>query len=67
MYLFQENNSEAQKISEKKRDLLYVEFLESLEPREVEVVLGIFKKDQGVKGLTVEFVKKAFPNMFPQS
>lgn len=67
LYLFQENNSEAQKISEKKRDLLYVEFLESLEPREVEVVLGIFKKDQGVKGLTVEFVKKAFPNMFPQS
>jgi hypothetical protein len=39
--------------------------LESLEPREAEVVIGIFKKDQGVKGLNYKFVKDCFPDMLP--
>jgi hypothetical protein len=39
--------------------------LESIEPREAEVVIGIFKKDQGVKGLDYKFVKEAFPNLLP--
>jgi hypothetical protein len=39
--------------------------MESLEPREIEVVIGIFKKDLGVKGLTYKFVKEAFPNLLP--
>ena len=41
------------------------QLLESLEPREAEVVLGIFQKDQGVKGLDYKFVKEAFPSMLP--
>jgi hypothetical protein len=36
-----------------------------LEPREAEVVIGIFRKDQGVKGLTYKFVKEAFPKLLP--
>jgi hypothetical protein len=39
--------------------------LESIEPREAEVVVGIFQKNQGVKGLTYKFVKEAFPKLLP--
>jgi hypothetical protein len=39
--------------------------LESIEPREAEVILGIFQKDLGVKGLDYKFVKEAFPDMLP--
>jgi hypothetical protein len=65
LYLFQKNHPEAVKLSEQKREQLFVEFLEALEPREAEVVIGIFNKDQYVKGLTYEFVKKAFPQLLP--
>jgi hypothetical protein len=39
--------------------------VESIEPRESEVIIGIFKKDQSVKGLDYKFVKEAFPNLLP--
>jgi len=53
------------KLTPKKREQLLVELLSALEPREAEVVMGILKKDQGVKGLDYKFVKEAFPNMLP--
>jgi len=65
IYLFQEGHPEAEKLSPRKQNELLILFLESLEPREAEVVMGIFKKDQGVKGLTYNFVKEAFPNLLP--
>ena len=61
LYLFQKGTN----LNEKKLNELLIQLLESLEPREAEVVMGIFKKDQGVKGLTYNFVKEAFPNMLP--
>jgi len=65
IYLFQTGNPNAQRISERRRTELLIILLESLEPREAEVVMGIFKKDQGVEGLTYEFVKEAFPQLLP--
>lgn len=65
MYLFRKNDITAETLSDRKRKELLIQFLESLEPREAEVVMGIFKKDQGVEGLTYEFVKECFPDMLP--
>jgi hypothetical protein len=38
--------------------------LESLEPREAEIVIGIFRKDLKVKGLTEKFIRKNIPDIF---
>lgn len=65
IYLFQEGHPEAEKLNPRKQNELLIQFLEALEPREAEVVMGIFKKDQGVKGLNYDFVKEAFPNLLP--
>ena len=65
MYLFREGDPTAENLSERKRKELLIQFLESLEPREAEVVMGIFKKNQGVTGLNYEFVKECFPDMLP--
>jgi hypothetical protein len=40
--------------------------LESLEPREADVVIGILKKDLGVKGLNHKFLKDNIPNIFSE-
>jgi len=65
LYLFQLGNQTAENLTPRKQNELLLQLLESLEPREAEVVIGIFKKDQGVSGLTYKFVKEAFPNMLP--
>ena len=65
LYLFQKGQPSAEALTPRKQNELLLQILESLEPREAEVVMGIFKKDQGVKGLTYNFVKEAFPNMLP--
>ena len=53
MYLFREGDPTAENLSERKRKELLIQFLESLEPREAEVDMGIFKKNQGVTGLKI--------------
>jgi DNA-directed RNA polymerase sigma subunit (sigma70/sigma32) len=63
--MFQKGNPTAEALTPKKQNELLILLLESLEPREAEVVMGIFGKDQGVPGLTYKFVKEAFPNMLP--
>lgn len=65
LYLFRQGEHTAESISERKQKELLLQLLESLEPREAEVLMGIFKKDQGVNGLTYEFVKECFPDMLP--
>ena len=62
-YLFQKGNPQAEALSVKRREEILVQILESLEPREAEVIIGIFQKDLGVKGLTYKFVKEAIPNI----
>jgi len=65
LYLFQEGHPSSETLSQRKRDELFIQLIESLEPREAEVVIGIFQKDQGVKGLDYKFVKEAFPELLP--
>ena len=63
--MFRKGDATAQNLTERKRTELLIQLLETLEPREAEVFMGIFKKDQGVKGLTYNFVKECFPDMLP--
>jgi len=65
LYLFKKGDPTAEKLSEEKRKELLLQLIESLEPREAEVVIGILNKDLGVKGLTYKFVKEAFPQLLP--
>ena len=65
LYMFQVGNQTAEGLSEKRRTELLIQMLESIEPREAEILLGIFQKDLGVKGLDYKFVKEAFPNLLP--
>lgn len=65
LYLFRKGDATAEKLSEEKRKQLLLQLIESLEPREAEVVIGILNKDLGVKGLTYKFVKEAFPKLLP--
>jgi hypothetical protein len=65
LYMFQKGNETADKLTDKKREQLLVELLQNLEPREAEVIMGIFRKDFGVKGLDYKFVKEAFPALLP--
>jgi hypothetical protein len=63
--LFEKGNPSAEVLTPQKREQLLLQLLESIEPREAEVVMGILKKDLGVKGLDYKFIKEAFPNLLP--
>ena len=65
LYMFRVGDPTAEQLTDKRRNELLVQILESIEPREAEVILGIFQKDLGVKGLDYKFVKEAFPQMLP--
>ena len=65
MYMFRVGDPTAEKLNEHRRNELLIQMLESIEPREAEVILGIFQKELGVKGLDYKFVKEAFPDMLP--
>lgn len=65
LYLFKKGDATAEKLSDEKRKQLLLQLIESLEPREAEVVIGILSKDLGVKGLNYKFIKEAFPQLLP--
>ena len=65
MYMFRKGDEMAEKLTPQKRNELLLQILESLEPREAEVIIGIFQKDLGVKGLDYKFIKEAFPQLLP--
>jgi hypothetical protein len=65
LYLFRVGDATAESLSNDKRNQILTQMLESIEPREVEIILGIFRKDFGIKGLDYKFVKEAFPNLLP--
>jgi hypothetical protein len=65
LYMFREGDPTANSLNQKKQNELLIQMLESLEPRDAEVIMGIFNKNQGVKGLDYKFVKQAFPKMLP--
>jgi len=65
LYMFEEGNPTAETLTPKRREELLLQMLESIEPREAEVIIGILSKDLGVKGLDYKFVKEAFPQLLP--
>jgi len=65
LYIFRSGDPTAEQLTEKRRTELLFQILNSIEPREAEIIIGIFQKDQGVKGLNYKFIKEAFPNMLP--
>jgi len=65
LYMFLEGDATAEKLTPKKQQELLFQMLNALEPREAEIIMGIFQKDQHVKGLDYKFVKEAFPQMLP--
>ena len=65
LYLFQKGHPQAEQLTPQRREELLTQFLEAIEPREAEVVMGIFNKDLGVPGLDYEFIKEAFPDLLP--
>jgi hypothetical protein len=65
LYMFRAGDQTAENLTERRRTELLTQMLESIEPRDAEILLGIFQKDQGVKGLDYKFVKEAFPDLIP--
>lgn len=65
LYMFRKGDPTAEKLTPEKRNQLLLQLLEGLEPREAEVIIGIFKKDLGVNGLDYKFIKEAFPALLP--
>jgi hypothetical protein len=65
LYLFEKGNPAAERLTPRKRTEILIQILEGLEPREAEVIIGIFNKDLGVKGLDYKFIKEAFPTLLP--
>lgn len=63
LYLFRKGNETAERLSPKRSEELLLVLLESLEPREADIVIGIFKKDLGVKGLTYKFIRDNIPGV----
>jgi hypothetical protein len=63
LYRFQQGNETAEKLRPRRSEELLLMFLESLEPREADIVIGIFKKDLGVRGLTYKFIKENIPDI----
>jgi hypothetical protein len=66
LYIFRQDHPTAHALTEKRRSELLLIMLESLEPREADVVIGIFKKDLGVKGLNHKFLNDNIPGIFTE-
>ena len=68
MYLFMKNNPRTPAgLTEKRKNELLVQILESLEPKEADVFMGVLLKDQKVPYLTEALINEAFPGLLPQS
>jgi hypothetical protein len=62
-YLFIKGGREG--ISQLRREQLFVQMLESLHPKEVDVVIQVKDKKLKYRGLTYKLVKTTFPELIP--
>lgn len=68
VYLFMENHPRTPaNLTEKRKIELLIQVLESLEPKEADVYMGVILKKQNVPHLTEALVNEAFPGILPQS
>ena len=62
-YLFVEGGHEG--ITQLRREQLFIQMLESLHPKEAEVVIQVKDKKLNYRGLTYKLVKTTFPEILP--
>ena len=68
IYLFVENNPRTPAaLTEKRKEEILIQILESLEKREAEVFAGILKRDQNVPYLTPGLINEVMPGLLPKS
>ena len=52
-------------IDSTRMETMYITMLESVTPREAEILINIKKKDLGIRGLTYKLVSETFPHLIP--
>jgi len=63
-YLFVEGDTPTQKnLSQQKRENLFIQMLESLDPDEAKILIGMKDRKLPYKGVTRKLVAEAFPNL----
>lgn len=63
-YLFVKGNTDAQRnLKQIKREQLFIQLLESVNPAEVKILLGMKDRKLPYRGLTRKLVAEAFPNL----
>lgn len=66
IYLLEQNHPKASpNLTQKKREQILIQMLESLEAKEAEIFAGMIMKRLPVKGLTYKLVQEAFPGLLP--
>lgn len=66
VYLFEKNNPKISgNLTDKRKEQLLIQILESLESREAEIYMNMILKKSSVKGLTSSIVMEAFPDLLP--
>lgn len=64
IYLFVEGNSETQKnLKQTRREQIFIDMLESVDPRDAKVLIGMKEGKLPFNGLTRKLVAEAFPNI----
>ena len=56
-------SQEYHKLSKVKRENLFVQFLESLDPDDAELIVAIKDRELPYKGITIKLIQEAFPNI----
>ncbi|MBC8553895.1 MAG: hypothetical protein H8D23_30155 [Candidatus Brocadiales bacterium] len=64
IYLFVEGDTDAQKnLKPHRREQIFIDMLESIDPRDAKVLIGMKEGKQPFNGLTRKLVEEAFPNL----
>jgi len=65
LYLFVEGGNP--NLTKVKREFLFIQLIESIDKGDAELLVAVKDKKLPYKGLTASVVKKAFPNLIPES
>ncbi len=63
IYLFMKGDATADILTPEKRHILLLQLLESFEPKEAKIFMGVLNKDLKVKYLTYSLVEEVFPDL----
>lgn len=67
IYLFVENNPRTPAaLTEKRKEEILIQILESLEEKEAQVFIGILKREQNIPYLTSGLIDEVFPGILPK-